>query len=329
MLWQCFYPTVQQAVVVGLSIVCPCILLRLLVLYSGLQRRVLNILAAVLGCVVLWWYYNTSVAYFAVLCGVIYTLLLVVHRQRGAVVSVACVLFILLWYATRSILSFSLETQCYIYIYIYTVSSSLHQKRAGIKLEVRTRCVLRTFGHYKCFMAVGSFLVVAMRNISLSFDLESQRDSKGEYKPARLPEVPDLPAYMSYSLFPGTTVFGPFLTYAEHCKFLRPTPLVSPNIHCRWCVSVYCQCVYIHNSPANYLSGYQFCIHVGVYRMYMNGNMQIICIRRDVNLHEYSTLTQSIEWAVKILSSLLLSAVCLGLSVCIMPFLFNEPHYNK
>lgn len=67
-----------------------------------------------------------------------------------------------------------------------------------------------------------------MRNISLAFDLEDQKDGKGEYKPARLPEVPDLPAYMSYCIFPGTTVFGPFLTYAEHCKFLHPTPLVSP-----------------------------------------------------------------------------------------------------
>lgn len=74
---------------------------------------------------------------------------------------------------------------------------------------------------------LGSFLVVAMRNISLAFDLDDQKDSKGEHKPARLSRVPDLPAYTCYSLFPGTTVFGPFLTYSEHCKFLHPTPLVS------------------------------------------------------------------------------------------------------
>lgn len=229
-LWQCFYPTVQQAVLVGLSIVCPCILLRLLVLYSGFQRSVLNILATVVGCMVLWWYYNTSVVYFAVLCGIVYTLLLVVHRQRGAVVSVACVLFILSWYATRSILSFNLEQY---FICVSAVSSSLHQKRAGIKLEVYTCTAYKEYfviclhPWLSFYMALGSFLVVAMKNISLAFDLDSQRDIKGEYKPARLPEVPDLPAYMSYSLFPGTTVFGPFLTYAEHCKFLHPTPLVS------------------------------------------------------------------------------------------------------
>lgn len=100
MLRQCFYPTVQQAVVIGLSIVCPCILLRLLVLYSGFQRRVLNTLATVLGGMVLWGYYNTSVTYFAVLCGVVYTLLLVVHRRKGAVVSIASILFILSWYGS-------------------------------------------------------------------------------------------------------------------------------------------------------------------------------------------------------------------------------------
>jgi porcupine-like protein len=105
----------------------------------------------------------------------------------------------------------------------------------------------------------GSFLVVAMRNISLAFDLDGQRDSKGEHK--ALP-LPDLPAYSSYCLFPGTTVFGPFITYSEHCKFLHPTPL-------------------------------------------------------------------SVEWALRVLSSLVLSSVFLGLSVCIMPFLFNEPRYNK
>lgn len=66
-----------------------------------------------------------------------------------------------------------------------------------------------------------------MKNISLAFDLESRKDSKGEKKPPSLGSVPDLPSYISYCLFPGTTVFGPFLTYSEHSKFLHPTPLVS------------------------------------------------------------------------------------------------------
>lgn len=103
MLWQCFYPTIQQAVVIGLSIVGPCIVLRLLVLFSGLQQKVLNSIATALGILVLWWYYNTSVAYFAVLCGVVYTLLLVISKRRGAVVSIACVAFILSWYICTNI----------------------------------------------------------------------------------------------------------------------------------------------------------------------------------------------------------------------------------
>ena len=65
-----------------------------------------------------------------------------------------------------------------------------------------------------------------MKNISLAFDLEGQQDDKKEHKPPRLHSVPDLPAYTSYCLFPGTTVFGPFITYSEHCKFLHGTPLV-------------------------------------------------------------------------------------------------------
>lgn len=97
MLWQCFYPTLQQGVAIGLSIVGPCVLLRLLVLRSGLQQKALNSLATALGVLVLWWYYNTNVAYFAVLCGVVYTLLLVAHRRKGIVVSIACIVFILSW----------------------------------------------------------------------------------------------------------------------------------------------------------------------------------------------------------------------------------------
>ena len=66
-----------------------------------------------------------------------------------------------------------------------------------------------------------------MKVISLGFDLEGYRDSKGEQKPARQSSVPDLLSYTSYCLFPGTTVFGPFLTYSDHRKFLKATPLVS------------------------------------------------------------------------------------------------------
>ena len=69
----------------------------------------------------------------------------------------------------------------------------------------------------------GSILVVVMKIISLSFDLDDPKSIKGNKK---LPNLPDLISYASYCLFPGTTVFGPFVTYSEHVKFLHPTPLV-------------------------------------------------------------------------------------------------------
>ena len=66
-----------------------------------------------------------------------------------------------------------------------------------------------------------------MKIISLAFDLEGYPDIKGEQKLAIVSSIPDLFSYMSYCLFPGTTVFGPFLTYTDHSKFLHATPLVS------------------------------------------------------------------------------------------------------
>ena len=111
--------------------------------------------------------------------------------------------------------------------------------------------------------------MVAMRNISLAFDLEGQKDGKGEYKPARLPEVPDLPAYLSYCIFPGTTVFGPFLTYAEHCKFLHPTPLVCPNMYCMHCNYMYC--IYMYTFTCQFI--------VSVYPLFMMSGMHQYCGR--------------------------------------------------
>lgn len=81
----------------SLSILGPSVFLRIIVLYSGLSNRLVNTLASVLGIFVLWWFYSTSVTYFLVLCGIVYTLLLMVRQQRGAVVAVGCVAFILSW----------------------------------------------------------------------------------------------------------------------------------------------------------------------------------------------------------------------------------------
>ena len=98
MLNKCFYPTFNQGIAVGLSVVAPSILLRLLVLFSGLQQRVLNVISTLLGVLVLWWYYERSVAYFIVLCGIVYPLLALVPKGKGALVSISCLIFIFAWY---------------------------------------------------------------------------------------------------------------------------------------------------------------------------------------------------------------------------------------
>lgn len=132
MIQQCFYPTLQQAIAIGLSILCPCILLRLLVLVSGLQQRALNTIATILGIVILWWYYNTSVVYFVGLCVITYILLTYVNRGRGAVVSIVCVVYIFAWYVHFSTY---FNHFCLLQFY-FLVNVFLHQRRNGIESEV-------------------------------------------------------------------------------------------------------------------------------------------------------------------------------------------------
>lgn len=67
----------------------------------------------------------------------------------------------------------------------------------------------------------GSFLVMVMRMVSLGFDLEPR-----ENRPPKLSSLPTFGEYMGYCLFPTTSVFGPFLVFAEHIKFLDPSPII-------------------------------------------------------------------------------------------------------
>ena len=136
MLWQCFYPTLQQAVAIGLSVVGPCILLRLLVLFSGLQQRALNVIATVLGLSVLWWYYKTSIVYFCGICVITYALLACVGRGRGAVVSIACIAYILSWYVYTPVYSGVFLCASNQLNFLFTVSCSLHPKKNGTESEV-------------------------------------------------------------------------------------------------------------------------------------------------------------------------------------------------
>ena len=91
---------------------------------------------------------------------------------------------------------------------------------------------LRVFPLYLIFLVLsfyhtGSFLVMVMRMVSLGFDLDSVIAKDKEKKPPRVARLPSLMEYGSYCLFPTTSVFGPFLVYEDHIKFLEPSSLVS------------------------------------------------------------------------------------------------------
>ena len=73
---------------------------------------------------------------------------------------------------------------------------------------------------------LGSFLVMVMKMVSLGFDVESWKNIHGEKQHPSVLITPNVAEYISYCIFPSTTVFGPFLTYNQHKKFLSPSPLV-------------------------------------------------------------------------------------------------------
>jgi len=69
--------------------------------------------------------------------------------------------------------------------------------------------------------------------ISVGFDMEESSthpQKKLQSKRAnQQPETvsPTLLQYSCYCIMPGTTIFGPFITYQTHLGFLAPTPLVG------------------------------------------------------------------------------------------------------
>ena len=65
-----------------------------------------------------------------------------------------------------------------------------------------------------------------MKVISLSFDLDITTNKRGEKIPPTIAAVPSFDGFISYCFFPGSVVFGPFVTYTEHSKFLTKSPLV-------------------------------------------------------------------------------------------------------
>ena len=75
-----------------------------------------------------------------------------------------------------------------------------------------------------------------MKMISVGFDMEVSSihpQNKAQSKRAnQQPEMigPTFLQYSCYCIMPGTTIFGPFITYQTHLGFLSPTPLVSNYI---------------------------------------------------------------------------------------------------
>ena len=61
----------------------------------------------------------------------------------------------------------------------------------------------------------------------MGFDLDPGVSRTKEKIPPKILRLPPLLEYMNYCLFPSTSVFGPFLVYEEHTRFLEPSPLVS------------------------------------------------------------------------------------------------------
>ena len=64
--------------------------------------------------------------------------------------------------------------------------------------------------------------------ISIGFDMETRPTphSSKSSTPQPPQAKPTFLEYCCYCIMPGTTVFGPFISYQTHLGFLNPTPLV-------------------------------------------------------------------------------------------------------
>ena len=93
----------------------------------------------------------------------------------------------------------------------------------GLSPYVSSACV---FVH----VSSGSFLVMVMKVVSLAFDLDVTTDKRKEKVPPKVVAIPSFMSFTCYSFFPSSCIFGPFVTYSEHSKFLNRTPLVSKVI---------------------------------------------------------------------------------------------------
>lgn len=96
--WTCFLPTIYQGVLISLPLLSTGLLVRLCARTRLVGHLPLSTLSTTLGMYVLWQFYGSSVAYFILLSVLVYVLLLVVGRFRGAAVGTVCVAFIVIWW---------------------------------------------------------------------------------------------------------------------------------------------------------------------------------------------------------------------------------------
>lgn len=149
--------------------------------------------------------------------------------------------------------------------------------------------------------------MMVMRMVSLGFDLEPTFAKDGEKRPPKVPALPSFMEYLGYCLFPSTSVFGPFLVFSEHIRFLDPSPIVSTT-NLMYDAGHLCSCPDI---------GHVQCLHLIMSR--------ILSVQSKVLF----LILQSSSWLMSIVRAWLGAMVCLATSSCIMPFLFNEPKWNK
>ena len=75
--------------------------------------------------------------------------------------------------------------------------------------------------------------MVSMKLVSLAYDLDSplpsskRRDSSPSSASSVITPIPSPISFVSFAIFPATTVFGPFVTYNEHLQYTRKAPIVN------------------------------------------------------------------------------------------------------
>lgn len=96
--FSCMVPTLIQGILFSLPILICGLSLRLLVrLRTNMNNNFVNVLASLMGLLVLWWYYGEGVLYFVILCGMVYCELILLGRHRGAIIGFTSVVFLLVW----------------------------------------------------------------------------------------------------------------------------------------------------------------------------------------------------------------------------------------